>query len=388
VSNDANLSVFEKLYLGLSNRLSRNLFEQVVNTKSLAPNWTRSKMLAFFVAASVHGLTLVIGLLGIFLIVRFWLNLFAIAGGIACLAVAWLLAPRPPRLAETVAARTDLPTLYRTVDSITHALGAPAVDGIVIDEDFNASVAQIGWQRKRILFLGLPLWASLDGQEQVAVLGHEMAHHINGDPMRGFFIGTAVNSLVEWHRMLQPQEMWQAPGGLFGLVLMIAMPLARLFTRVVSLIPWLGAWALAHLLWRDSQRAEYLADYLAATVSGTDAMIASLNTTGLADKFFQTVQTITLNSKDRDLFGEYRRAIANVDATHLVSASNEDDAHRADSSHPPTAYRIAFLQARRVAGAKIVLSASDANQIMRELKPFEKAFQDKLMERYERSLYY
>jgi hypothetical protein len=117
-------------------------------------------------------------------------------------------------------------------------------------------------------------------------------------------------------------------------------------------------------------------------------MIASLNTTGLADKFFQTVQTVTLNSKDRDLFGEYRQAIANVDATHVVSASNEDDAHRADSSHPPTAYRIAFLQARRVAGAKIVLSASDANQIMRELKPFEKAFQDKLMERYERSLYY
>jgi len=39
----------------------------------------------------------------------------------------------------------------------------------------------------------------------------------------------------------------------------------------IAQLIWLSILALSHLLYRDSQRAEYLADYLAATVSGTEA---------------------------------------------------------------------------------------------------------------------
>ncbi|MBI5301121.1 MAG: M48 family metalloprotease [Chloroflexi bacterium] len=389
MSTHAGESIFERLYLGVSERLGKNLFEQVVNAKSLEPTWTLARTLAFLIAGLVHSLTFGIGLLGIFLVVRFWFNLFAILGAVACFATVWFLMPRLPRLSDPIVPRAEIPTVYQTVDRVAQALGAARVDGIVIDENFNAAVAQVGLRRKRILFIGLPLFATLDAQEKVAVLGHELAHNVNGDPMRSFFEASAVGVLVEWHRMLQPQEMWQAPGGLVGLVLLIALPLARLFTYVISFIPWLGAYALAHLLWRHSQRAEYLADHLAATVSGTNAMIALLNKLGLVDKFLQTLHTITLNRKDRDLFGEYRQVIAGVNADHLAPSSEESaQTRRADSSHPPTAYRIAFLNARRVAGAQVVLSSFDADQMDRELKPFEKAVQAKLMDRYEGSLYY
>ena len=45
-----------------------------------------------------------------------------------------------------------------------------------------------------MLFIGLPLFAILDDAERVSVLGHELAHGVNGDPTRGFVVGTAMIS--------------------------------------------------------------------------------------------------------------------------------------------------------------------------------------------------
>ncbi len=54
--------------------------------------------------------------------------------------------------------------------------------------------------------LGLPLLAILDNQEKIALIAHELAHDVNGDPARTFFIGAAVGALIEWHQLLLPES--------------------------------------------------------------------------------------------------------------------------------------------------------------------------------------
>jgi heat shock protein HtpX len=274
-------------------------------------------------------------------------------------------------------------------DRIARTLGAPPVDAIVVDWEFNAAYGQVGWRRKRILWIGMPLFWILESQERVALIAHELAHGVNGDPLRGFFVGSAVRTLVEWHNMLQPGNIHYGGGGFTGFVLVLASPFIRLAMFLLAGIPWLGAYALAHLVWRGSQRAEYLADYLAATVSGTDAMVTMLDKLRLSDQFIATLRTITLNRSQRNLFDDFRQTV-NLKSGLEISHTTDDEPEelRADATHPPTVYRIAFMRAQRVASPKIVTSPFDCEEIERELRPLQKELQEKLTDKYAASLYY
>ncbi len=378
--------VFKSLYVSLGNRLSKNLFDEVAQAKSLRPTLTISKGLAIVLATLVHALTLIFGILGIALIVRGWPNFLIAFFGLLCILIAWLLRPRFAKLKDELAPRDTFPTLYRIADNIAQALGTTPVAGLVVDWRFNASFTQVSWRRKKIIYLGLPLLMVLEAQERVALIAHELAHGINGDLNRGFFVGNAIQSLVTWHYLLRPTELWPSGSGIYGLAVLPFNTAAL----ILSFIPYWSAYALSYLLYRDSQRAEYLADYLAATVSGSEATISAFWKLHLERTFYYTVRVVSLNRRDESLFDEFRHQIAAQSADDLARIRAEEftKPSRLDITHPPTAYRVEFLKAHGVVQPKFELSSTDYKQIDRELATVQKKISERLMDSHRRSLYY
>ena len=373
------------LYQTVGQQQGQALLERFIREGHLQPTLTLSRVLAFVLAGFVHAITVLFALAGVVLLVRGWPGLLAIIVGLIALGIAWVLRPRFPKLEQPAAARGDFPALYALVDTISEALKAPKIDAIVIDESFSAALAWFGL-RRRVLYLGLPLWAILDNDEKVALVAHEIAHTVNGDPNRTFFIGTAVMSLVQWHRLLYPPHIWPPDSGIYGIVIIPLNLILLGLSRMVLLV----AQALGLLLYRDSQRAEYRADYLASTVGGTDAMLSLLEKLHFERAFTTTLQQVALSKdKSRNLFEELRQRIAATPARELerIKRVQQMEASRLDTTHPPTSYRIQFLQAHREK-PEALPSTVDFAALDKELARSGKAIQQKLAEMYQDSLYY
>ena len=126
--------------------------------------------------------------------------------------------------------------------------------------------------------MGMPLYAALSPQERVALLAHELAHGVNGDPNRGFFVGTALYSLAMWHDTIRGDEI---------IVGSISGTITNTILRILSGVPWALYTLMAHLVWRDSPAAEYLADYLAAQTGGTNAEVSQLHKIRYAERYYE-----------------------------------------------------------------------------------------------------
>ncbi len=361
------ISLYNKVYEALGKRFSKGLFSQSINAKQFRPTLHAATILAFLIAGITHAVTLGFLVLGLLLLRGAVLTLSSsglsslLAFGLAtlCLGIVWLLRPRVLRLTEPVLPRDKYPALYEFADRVAHALQAHPVDGILIDASFSAAIIIVGLRRKRILVLGLPLLSILSRQERVGLVAHEIAHSINGDLNRLFFIGAAITSLATWYDLLYPR------GAGSSIVLWIVDAVQHLLASV----PRLGLYALIHLLWRDSQRAEYWADYLGATMSGTDAALSLLDKLHFSRAFEIAAQHVHAGWEHVDFFDELRREVSSMPPRELERIRRVErlEGSRLDATHPPTAYRIEFLQAYRVTDAKLVLTSGDNDRIDREL---------------------
>jgi heat shock protein HtpX len=375
-------NVFETLYAQAGLRSSRNLFDAVSKDRFLRPTIHLSTVLAFVIATLVHGIALGFAILGVWIIINSWPNVWLGLIGALCLAIAWFFRPRFAKLNGEVLPREQYPTLYRLADRVADALNSPKVDSIVIGSWFNASFSRVGVRQKRIVYLGLPLWSILDPQERVALLGHELAHGVNGDPIRGFFVGTAIDSLVTWHRYLTPSRL-NTVGGRFIRRAGLEDVFAAILLWPLSALAWLAAYALSHLLWRASQRAEYLADYLSTTVSSTRAAVMMLDKLHFGSTFPFTVNVL-LGEARGSFLADYRRRTAATPARELerMKRIGRLASARLDATHPPTAYRMEFLAARPIVEAKVTLAAAESDQIDRELAGLHTLVERELRERY------
>lgn len=381
----------ETLYAALGRRFGASLFAQVTRSASLEPRWTASKLAAFILAGIVHGLTLLFAISGIALVVGNWPHPILVAIGLLCIATAWLLRPRVGKMPSPTARREDFPALYKAVDSVTGALGSHTVAAIVLTDAFNASFAQVGWRRRRVLSLGVPLFTVLSGEERIALLAHEVAHGVNGDPNRGFVVGTALNSLSTWQYLLRPNRFVETRYGRSGLGITAAIGNAVSF--VLSGIPWAAMRLLSQLLYRDAQRAEYLADHLATRAGGTAALLGLLDKLHLSGLFAGTVQnasTAVTGGARQDIFDELARRVAALPEREWERIRRVERLadSRLDATHPPTASRIAFLQTHPAAAPAVTLSRIENEQIEAELRRVHGGLQARLLDTYRRSLYY
>lgn len=369
-------NLFDKLYRSIGQKSSQNLFEQMKKATSLQHTWTPAKILAFLLAGCVHSITLAFIILGIWLSLLGWPSLWGLILGVPCLLLTWVLLPDLPKLSTAPLPREQFPTLYQITDRIAQVLDSPPIDGIVPDFHFNAAFGQFGWKRQRILFLGVPLFSILDGREKVALLGHELAHGVNADPTRSFFIGTALQSLARWYAIVHPRDQLFTGVGPVAIVLLFL----RLFSLLLASIIWLWAYALSHLLWRDQQRAEYLADFLAAKVSGTEAQLAVLEKIHLNETFRLSLKIAYLNRDGPNFFNKLQQRVAQVPARELerIRRINQLTRSRLDATHPPTAYRIEFLKAHDIPEANVVLSSTELVSLDQELAYLQDEVQKQL----------
>lgn len=379
----------------MGHTMSKHLFESSIKQEQEKTQLNLSKILAFMVAGIVHLLTLFFAVLGIMILINNGLDFFPLLLALLCLGIAWILRPQFSKAPDNIADPDKFPTLYRITNRIAEQLGAKPVTMISVDSDFNASFRQVGWRRESAITIGLPLFAILSPQEQIAILAHEVAHGVNGDPNRGFFVGSAINTLMQWYSLLRPayslaDDVGYSHSSSFGFFTFIANFIANIIMRILASFPWLGAYVLSHLLWHNSQRAEYFADALAAKVSSTPAMLSALEKLHYTQAFDQSVQQVCIGIDKQDIVPVLRQNIASMPAREIerIQRLETMSMARLDVTHPPTSYRIQFLQANNVTQTGLQMSDAEAAQLEQELLTCQTRVQNELIDQYRSRIYY
>ena len=376
-----------RLYDAAGRRVGNRMASQLRSADRLLPSWTPAKVAAHGIAFGVYGFTAALFAGGLWLAAGAFPNPAALVAAALMLGAAILMRPRFGRPSAGGAVdRSSAPRLLALIDEVASALGTPPVHIVQIDEEYNASWAVVGLRRRRVLRLGLPLLAVLDPQERVAVIAHELAHGRNGDARRGFFVGSAVRGLGELYGVVRPEGRIDYDS-YFGI-----------FERIVNVILYVvsrpAMWLLLvelHLLLRDSQRAEYLADALAAEAAGTRAVVGLGEKTLLEPTFRAAVHHAAhaRNGGSADVFADFAAAVAAMpeherERRRRVAAL---EGARLDDTHPPTAMRIELLESRPRHEPAVVLDDEGSKAIDAELAARRADFQRELVEDYRDSLY-
>ncbi|MCX2182793.1 M48 family metalloprotease [Streptomyces sp. SKN60] len=370
----------ERLRRTLAHRYGEQLFADLAAAPGAdGPAASRptggAALLATVLALAVHGLTVGLAVLGLWLLVARWGEGLQPAVGGLLLALAFVLRPRFGRLRKgselPLLESADAPRLFALIDEIGVLVGTRGVDVVVLDADVNAFVSAYGIRRRRVLVLGMPLWATLDPQERIALLGHELGHYAHGDTRHGFLVGSALGSLDTWRYMLARSEDGDS--------------LSDAFINVLTAPPRWAVHGLTLLLdgatLRAAQRAEYLADGAAARTAGRDAAVGFLQrllvyrSTGSAlRREIVAARTRVGGRARREVRAEglWQRVAAEVrtvpereyERLHRVA---ELRGHRVDSTHPPTHLRIRNLARGELRAPALVLDPDRAAALEAEL---------------------
>jgi Zn-dependent protease with chaperone function len=374
-----------RVYSSAGRRLGDRLALRLLEAESLEPRLTFGRVASYVIAALVFVAALAMLVGGVLLAVLAFPNPFAVFFGVVLVGAGFLMRPRFGKIPdENVLTREEAPRLHARVEQVAELVATRPADVLEISEQFNASWAVLGLRRRRVLTLGLPLLVALSPQEQVALIAHELAHARNGDASRGLLVGSAVRSLGELYYLV-------APGG--GVVFAELTFLARAMNILYWLVsrPILGLLHLElHLLLRDTQRAEYYADALAARVAGTDATVGLLEKLLLEPTVRSVAQRLVHDrDSDADVFDEITRAVAIVPERERERRRRVArlESARLDATHPPTGLRIRLLEDRPNQTAQLTLSPIEAAAIDQELRRFRGAFHDNLLDAYRDKLY-
>jgi Zn-dependent protease with chaperone function len=266
-----------------------------------------------------------------------------------------------------VLTRRDAPRLYGLCDRVAAELKAEPIDLIVVNGDFNAGYGTVGLRRTKVIFLGLPLWNALSAQQRVAVIGHELAHQVNGDSRHGLIVGTSLGSMSEIHSLLRPGHGIQAGSNLY---VRVGDLLARFITWILRGIVGLVIRAQQAMMMRAGQRAEYLADDLSARIASSDATAEVFDQLlTVQETTRQAVRTHALSPRTFELWKGQRELISKLPELERVRVRRvaAKESLRVDTSHPPTHLRIAFVKGRASHEARIRAEAEEEKAIELEL---------------------
>ncbi|GGZ69914.1 M48 family metallopeptidase [Streptomyces echinoruber] len=363
---------FARAEQALARRHGEQLLAEMLSGAEPRPRRDAPAVLAVALALAVHGVTVVLAVVGV------WCAVAGRGGpgtflGLLLLAVAAVLVPRFPKLPDDrpVLFRADAPELFALVDEIAGVVGTRGVHAVVVDERVNAAVTTYGVRGRRLLVLGMPLWEILTPEERIALLGHELGHYANGDTRHGLVVRTAVRSLSLWHHTLRPLPD-PSPAEMVVNVLYV---LPRLLVRGVLAL-------LLRLTARAGVRAEYLADRLAARVASTQAAAALMDRLLIADSlgvFLRSESgkaalggsrsTREAAARADELWGALTAYTASVpeyeyERQRRVGARR---GHRVDATHPPTHLRRTCLLDGPHVEAAVVLDADRKHRIDQEV---------------------
>jgi heat shock protein HtpX len=375
-----------KLYDQLGDKRGKRIYKKLIAKKELVSEVTFSKVLVFLLATLIHLVSIISLSLGSYLLTFHNSNYLLIACGLGLLGISWLARPRAPKLEKTehLISREEFPYLFSAADQLADAMKVRRIDGIVINEDFNASVTQIGWTKRNIIKIGYPLFSLLEPEEQMAILAHEFGHIKNGDLTRSFYIGSALFTIQTWYELLEPVPLDERENmGIAELPVYYLMAL-------ISQIPYLFYFLLVHFLYDDAQKGEYLADERSAKTVGYHHLIEAMKKFEYAETFYSTVRDVALKQNKLNLFHVmYERIITMPlrEKERLWRCSQMESA-KLDATHPPTYYRVQMLEKFSAMPYSPAVDKEVLSKIRGELDSQQKRIQEQLIENYRYELNY
>jgi Zn-dependent protease with chaperone function len=166
----------------------------------------------------------------------------------------------------------EAPALEEAVTRMRVAVGAPALDGIIIDGELNAAAVDMPRAlgllgHRHYLVLGLPLMQLLDRDQLASVIAHEFGHFGAG---HGRFSGWIYRVRLSWYRAL---DALSQRGGAMTLLLL------KFYNWYV---PYFNAYSFVL-----ARHQEYEADAAAARAAGAEAAASALLRMELASRRVQ-----------------------------------------------------------------------------------------------------
>ena len=168
-----------------------------------------------------------------------------LAAAVCALSILWSLIPRrdrftPPSRAFDPARQ---PRLFQEIAAIANEFEEPMPESVYLIVEPNAWVAQrgglLGFGSRRVMAIGLPLFATLSVAEFRAILAHEFAHYYGGDTGFGVFIERARDSLIRSLQCLSSSSGILAALSRLAAVALLRFVVVSLFGLYWRLFLWL-----------------------------------------------------------------------------------------------------------------------------------------------------
>lgn len=348
---------------------SKLLVDDILESNSISKKVQSKHFLLFSFSFLVLLFNLSLIVISIYLLAFHYTNIVAIFLAIVFLFICWQGRIRFQKVDLPFLPRDEFTTTIQLIKDLSKILGVPEPDYYLYDLDYNAAVFRCGTcNKKRAIVIGLPLFYILSAQEKVALIGHELSHFANNDPKRSILIGTVYNSIVTWLEILEPDCLWPSDQPAIEALFEF---LGNIFMYILSRLP-STLIVVFHLLnQQDSQRSEYYADLLGATISGRDAfnsMLQKFEYDHIADLAMQRV-TLQKDSSTTylDLLSQLIDEIPIREKKRLLTIS-ERFGIAIDDSHPPTFFRQKVVEKLAPKQAGYLLSDGDHTKIQTEIK--------------------
>jgi Zn-dependent protease with chaperone function len=218
----------------------------------------------------------------------------------------------------------------------------------------------------------------LTPQERVAMLGHEFGHAVNGDARRGLWLHSAAQALANWYAVTRPNRTSGEP----DLFTTIGNATATLLLIIPHRLSGLILRLLERYTLRAGQRAEYLADDLAARIASPAATRSMLEALVLDESVEHLLRRQTIiqrqtrstrinpgRSDDFDLWHELRDYISSIPETERLRRLRVSalEMTSVDTTHPPTHLRAQLVATRQHQEPAIRLQESEVHAIETEL---------------------
>jgi len=303
----------------------------------------RPGALLWTLSALVVASPFVLAILGLVFLLLDFPNLITIVLGVVFLGLGCMLRPRKNQMPEGAIDRKTLPETFALLDAISAHLGAPKVSKVVLNSEFNAFATEV--RQDTVVGIGAMLWLGMSPEQRLAVLGHELGHLANRDVRRMSLPHRALIVLEAWHDLVSRDHYVDEYTGTVereshGLM-------ADLFSGVLGGAVEALMLLILKLQFAEAQKAEYLADVSAVKVAGQGANSSAF------DRFLrfeasEAKRSGILPRKDETGFAFLNRLAATVDQLSEQEATRALTKHHAeklslDTTHPPTAYRQAFV---------------------------------------------
>ena len=326
------------------------------------PRWTPTRVFLVSVSAVLTGATvggIIAGLSLLLFAHQFGLRVLGFFLALIALELRPRLMPWP--IERGFLSRAESPEFFALLDDIADRLHAPRLTTVAVDEYWNASCGRRGWHREPTLVIGMPLWAALSPQGRVALLGHEIGHLVNSDPVRGLLTEPALATFGRLSNLFDPRGLVRIPGlsdlddlyqfGRGGGPRLIAFAWlgSLLSTIVFTPIWWTTRWiqtGLTITAARDHQRAELHADAIALALAGSDGVAELLDCLLFSDRIQTAVARSARRGDSPELW--YQAAVAERAAAQPARRVSEQNSIRVQASmfakHPPQGLRCRLIE--------------------------------------------